>query len=272
MESSNDPKKADSLLEDDSFVDLADAVEQPTRTGKKRPPRRFDRTQLREHGHGKRVHRDYLAHVMRWGWVARHIRQNARILDVGAGQDLPLMQVLSGAQNLVPSFYLGCDLNRLEDPPFRGWAKILSEFNFVDDYLKIEETEKFDYVVNFEVLEHVSPADQPRLLTALRHWTKDDGQLFLSTPVFNGKAAVNHIRELTIEELTKMFEETGWEVKARYGTFASVKDVLAVAKEDELAVWKRLEDFLGNDVLSCFLAPLYPDQSRNNLWCCTKKG
>jgi SAM-dependent methyltransferase len=266
------PEEDDNILED-SFVDLASVAEQeqPTRTGKKRPARRFDRTQLREHGHGKRLHRDYLAHAMRWAWVSRHIKQGARLLDVGCGQDLPLMQILSGSQNLVPSYYLGVDLNKLEDPPFRQWAKILGQFNFVDDYATIEESDKFDYVICFEVLEHTMGEDQLKLLMAMRHWLKDDGLLFLSTPVFNGFAAVNHLKELRVDELQKLFDQADFEVLHRFGTFANVKEILAVAKEDELAVWKRLEDFHGNDTLSCFLAPLYPDQSRNNLWVVRKK-
>jgi hypothetical protein len=253
-----------------SDLELAPA-QQPTRTGKTRPPRRFDKTQLRAEHHGKYVHRDYAAHFFRWGWVSRHVKAGARVLDVGCGQDLPLMWVFNGLRSNLPSYYLGVDLNKLPEITSPKWAKVIGGFSFVDRYEELGETEKFDVITNFEVIEHVTGPDQKTLLKGFYHWLKDGSFLYLSTPVFNGMAAINHVKELTVQELQDLVVEAGFEVVKRYGTFASANDIRKVASPRDLAVYEELHDFYGGDVLSTFLAPLYPDASRNNLWVLRKR-
>jgi 2-polyprenyl-3-methyl-5-hydroxy-6-metoxy-1,4-benzoquinol methylase len=272
----NPPAETISLPVEDEVIDLAAAAEQPTRSGRKRPPRRFDQTQLHAAHHGKYVHRDYLAHAFRWGWVSRHLDRDDRVLDVGCGQELPLMHVLSGSKSLLPSLYLGVDLNSV---PFSGspkWARVLEKFSFVDDYEKLAERIPeaeggFNKIVNFEVIEHVSAPDQLTLLKGMRHWLKDDGLLYLSTPVFNGFAAVNHVKELTIPELQALFDEAGFEIVRRFGTFISAQDIKRVALGSDWLTYQSLLEYYGHDVMATFLAPLYPDDSRNNLWVAKKR-
>jgi hypothetical protein len=36
------------------------------------------------------------------------------------------------------------------------------------------------------------------------------------------------------------------------------------------AIYGELKDYYDNDALACFIAPLYPDMARNNLWVCRK--
>jgi 2-polyprenyl-3-methyl-5-hydroxy-6-metoxy-1,4-benzoquinol methylase len=256
-------------------IDLAAAAEQPTRSGRKRPPRRFDQTQLHATHHGKYVHRDYLAHAMRWSWVGRHLDRDDRVLDVACGQEIPLMHVLSGSKSLLPSLYVGVDLNSV---PFGGspkWARILEKFNFVDDYEKLaeklpESEGGFNKIVNFEVIEHMSPPDGEKLLLGLKHWLKEDGKIYLSTPVFDGKAAVNHVHEYEIPELQALIEKVGLKVQQRFGTFMNAQAIKAQALGQDWLTYQRLLDYHGHDTLSTFLAPLYPDASRNNLWVLTK--
>jgi 2-polyprenyl-3-methyl-5-hydroxy-6-metoxy-1,4-benzoquinol methylase len=253
---------------------------QPTRSGKKRPERRFDKTQLKSSHHGRYVHRDYAAHFFRWGWVARHIARGARILDVGCGQELPLMWVLSGNMSVIPSRYVGVDLNEV---PFTGspaWAKIIDQTSFVDrgtnrSFLDIIEgfdpnlstsSMLFDVITNFEVIEHMMPEDGLSLLKGFVHWLKPQGRVYLSTPVFDGHAAVNHVHEYTIPELQALIESAGLEVEHRHGTFASANDIKKAASKEDYHIYKKLADYYGGDVMSTFLAPLYPDASRNNLW------
>jgi hypothetical protein len=88
----------------------------------------------------------------------------------------------------------------------------------------------------------------------------------LSTPVFDGKAAVNHVHEYTIPELAALIEESGWKVEQRFGTFMNAQEVKKVAAPEHRKTWDDLADYYGGDVLATFLAPLYPDNARNNLW------
>lgn len=261
---------------EEEVVDLAAAAEQPTRSGKKRAPRRFDQTQLHAQHHGKYVHRDYLAHAFRWGWVSRHLVKDARLLDVGCGQELPLMHVLSGSKSLLPSLYVGVDLNAVPFGESPKWARVQEKFNFVDDYetlaSKVPEAEGgFDEIVNFEMIEHMMPADGRKMLEGFKHWLKPEGKVYLSTPVFNGVAALNHVHEFTIPELQALFDDAGFEVVQRFGTFMSANEVKASALGGDWLTYQRLLDFYGHDVMSTFLAPLYPDSSRNNLWVAQKR-
>jgi hypothetical protein len=55
-------------------------------------------------------------------------------------------------------------------------------------------------------------------------------------------------------------------VRARHGTFASWNDVKRAAEPAHVALAERLKKFYDGDVVACFLAPLYPDASRNVCW------
>jgi 2-polyprenyl-3-methyl-5-hydroxy-6-metoxy-1,4-benzoquinol methylase len=260
------------------------AQRQPTRRGKYREIRRFDRTQLRSNSDGRVVGRDYAAHFFRWAWITRQIQPNQRILDVGCGQETPIVYVLMKRIGDQPLHYVGVDLNPIPNPPGFKWATIVGQFSFVDDYLKLGDRVgaiegldpehplgKFDLATNLEVIEHMQPADGKVLLEGIRHWVKPDGYLYLSTPVFDGKAAVNHLHEYTIPELQRLVESTGWEVEKRWGTFANLPAIKKVARQDELDVMERIGLYYNPEVQSVLLAPLYPDQSRNNLWVLRRK-
>ena len=261
---------------------------QPTRSKRITAERRFDRTQLRINGHGRTVHRDYLAHVLRWhfvvdqlnyvqdlalkyGWVHRQIDQGMSILDIGCGQDQPLLYVLGARIQTVPEVYVGVDLNPIRNKSRVRWADIHDQFDFVNNYKKLDELyTPFDVCVCFEVIEHMSPEDGAKMLEGIRFLLKPGGLLYLSTPVFDGLAAANHLHEYTIPELRTAIETAGFEVKERYGTFASKPDIKPKLSAAEADIYNRLEKWFGGEILACFLAPLYPDASRNNLWVCQK--
>jgi SAM-dependent methyltransferase len=264
-------------------VDDTDLVEQltqrqPTRRGKHREPRRFDRTQLRSTNDGKFVLRDYAAHFFRWGWITRQIEPGQRLLDVGCGQEVPLSHVLSKRPGDSPSLYVGVDLNKIDKKPGYSWCRVVDQFNFVDDYAKLGEAlggedesvgqvlGPFDVAVNLEVIEHMSVPDGKKLLAGFHHWLRPDGMLYLSTPVFDGFAAKNHVHEWTIPELKAAVEEAGFIVEKRWGTFANIAALKKVASPAQRAVMEGIGDYYNSDVVSTFLAPLYPDASRNNLW------
>lgn len=241
---------------------------QPIRRGAPREERRFDQTQLKASKFGYRVHRDYAAHFFKWGFATRHVLPSSRVLEVGCGQDLPLVNVLAMGPRYTPAEYLGVDMNVLNGhcPP---WARTIGKFNFVDQHQELPQ-EHFNLGVCIEVIEHMNVEDGRELLTGFRECLiSDDSQapvLILSTPVFNGKAAKNHVHEYTIPELRQLLNETGWEVEERFGTFASYPVIRRVVKPAELEILEGIREFYSDEVAACFLAPLYPDHSRNNVW------
>lgn len=277
---------------------------QPTRSNRIVPDRRFDKTQLKYASRGFVVHRDFCSHVLRWrflaaemaamsgedpltmddylketfiryGWVAREIKRGMKILDVGCGQEQNLLRVLAGRLNTVPDLYVGVDLNKITKPSGVAWTRIRDEFDFVTNGQElIDEYGQFDVAVNFEVIEHMEVEDGAVLLMRFFDALLPGGVLYLSTPIFDGMAAANHIHEYTAVELQAAIEAAGFTVERRMGTFASkpairramrdANDVAAIEVYDRLAFW------FGDDVMSMLLAPLYPDASRNNIWVCRK--
>jgi 2-polyprenyl-3-methyl-5-hydroxy-6-metoxy-1,4-benzoquinol methylase len=229
------------------------------------PDRQFDKTSLRATAHGKWVHRDYGAHFFRWGFAGRFVTSDTDVLDVGCGPDVPMIDVLTMPRSQVPRSYLGVDMNR--EPrkhPTRQWASFRWQFDFTSGYASLGQ---FDLITNFEVIEHMRKADGERLLVAMRACLRDgDSRILLSTPVFNGKAAANHIHEWTVAELSESAARCGLTVVDRFGTFASWNDVRKVCTEAERKLLDEVGRFYGGEVLACFLAPKYPDASRNNTW------
>ena len=193
-----------------------------------------------------------------------------RVLDIGCGQDLPLHLVLAASLSSVPKHYVGVDLNKLSKVPWTKWiAGVHGEFDFVSGgYKELKKKYgEFDLISCFEVIEHMHVKDGKRLLVGARELLSEDGQFVLSTPVYNRKKmAANHIHEWEIDELQAAIEEAGLRVVERFGTFASWNDIKRVCTDSERELLDTVARFYGGDVLACFLAPKYPDQSRNNAW------
>jgi len=240
-------------------------MSQPTRTGRTRPARRFDKTQLKAAHYGYNVHRDYAAHFFRWGFINKNRAYGKRILDVGCGQDQPLLRVLMGNKSLIPIEYNGVDLNKQpEDSICPAWGSIWWEFDFTADFVELKGP--YDTITCFEVIEHMEVEDGLTLLSNIKSLMNQYSTLYLSTPVFNGLAAVNHVHEYEIEELQNVIEECGLTVKKRWGTFASKPEIIKEMDLMELSIFERLSQYYGGEVMSIIFAPLYPEASRNILW------
>ena len=238
---------------------------QPTRSGRTRPARRFDKTQLKAAHYGYNVHRDYAAHFFRWGFINKNRAYGRRILDVGCGQDQPLLRVLMGNKSLIPAEYHGVDLNNQPEKAIcPAWATIFWEFDFTADFVELKGP--YDTITCFEVIEHMEVEDGETLLSNIKALMDVRSTLYLSTPVFNGAAAVNHVHEYTIEELQDLIEAVGLKVRKRWGTFASKPEIVRAMNPEELTIYQSLEKYYGGEVMSVMFAPLYPDYSRNNLW------
>jgi 2-polyprenyl-3-methyl-5-hydroxy-6-metoxy-1,4-benzoquinol methylase len=245
--------------------------EAPKRHKLDKEDRKFDQTQLRAASYGHQVHRDYAAHFFRWGFSTNFVKLGCEVLDVGCGQDLPLVNVLIPRMSNIPKRYVGVDMNRVSAKPPR-WATIHQEFDFTSRSKEIPG--EFDVIVNFEVIEHMKKEDGAKLLRAMRGKLREgSGRLLLSTPVYNEKhMAKNHVHEYRYEELADWIASCGLEVESVHGTFMTSQAMKRVMSKEEGELVERLHEFHSWDVLACFLAPKYPEASSNCCWVCKKAG
>lgn len=226
--------------------------------------------------HGQAVHRDYIAHAFRWGFIShRLINRETRVLDVGCGVDTPLAKVITMNKSLIPASYLGVDFNKEpKGKVFKAkWAEFRWGYNFCDNWPDLAmEQDPFDVIVNLEVVEHMRPESVVKLLEGVHELLADDGVFVLSTPVYNGKKmALNHINEMTVDQLRKILIDAGFIIEKRFGTFMSYNEVAKCCTPEEIKVHAALREYYSDEVLACFLAPGHPDNSRNNFWY-LKKG
>ena len=242
-----------------------------------RDERDYDTTQLHEKVHGQTLHRDYSAHFFRWSFARRFINNKHEVLEVGCGEDQPLVKILT--RNVAPyvKTYTGVDINKLK-PSINRRLTLIGEFNFVERYKELLKTkpEGWDVLVNYEVIEHMKVEHGSKLLKAMFACTKPGGFLLISTPVYDGiRHAANHIHEYTVPELKKAIEKAGYTVEKRFGTFMDVKHIgkaepVGCSKDAVAEVRRALEQYFDNDALSNIFGPLHADQARNNLWVCRR--
>ena len=141
----------------------------------------------------------------------------------------------------------------------------------------------WDLICSFEVAEHVSRSRVPKFLDNILKHCNERTLVLLSTPCFSEKigAADNHTydgqdgfgirrQELTREELKELIEPR-FNIEENYGTFASQKDYKPHMTDSELDMFNRLSKYYDTNLLSVIFAPLFPAQSRNNIWICKIK-
>lgn len=248
------------------------------------------------------IHRDYIAHCLRWSHVVKHIGQSGRykdtvILDVGCGTDLPLAKTLYTSRMAVKQ-YVGIDYNRPDKfdlsvfhtgkMPVRAFGgvdfaehvTILSDIGEGTYRIKgIDSGFELPTVITcFEVLEHVEPEHARRMLMLMRDLVEaahDFGKectVFISTPCWDAQvgAAANHVSEIKREALGAVIEDIGLKVKGNWGTFASQRDYKAELQRqygtNGLAIFNKLSTYYDSNYVATIMAPLFPEYSRNNLW------
>lgn len=221
------------------------------------------------------IHRDYIAHCLRWThvvkWITKGKRyETARILDIGCGRELPLPKMLYSSR-LQPQAYYGVDAGPILDSamavfhtgkfPLKVWEKT----NFLE--LTQEDVESPNVVTCFEVLEHVEPKMMLQMLQHIRQLLTTDGRAFFSTPCWDVvSCAANHVNEMKYLALGAVFEQAGFSIKNVYGTFASIRDYEHKLSPLEHELFCRLREYYDVNMLACIFAPLYPSESRNALW------
>lgn len=246
------------------------------------------------------IHRDYIAHCLRWTHVAKHIQRkqrykNARVLDIGCGVDLPLARLFYSSRLIVKE-YVGVDYNnpgKFKTDMFHTGKMPVSAYGNVDAGTDIEvdfdddqsgviigedKFAPFNVVTCFEVLEHVEPGHcrqiAQKILQVLDLWGvsgEEKAVAFLSTPCWDPVvgAAANHVSEIRYEAFGAMLEDLGFAIDDVFGTFASMRDYKQTFFDDYADgedIWNRLSEYYDVNYLATILAPLYPDRSRNALW------
>ena len=253
---------------------------------KNRDDRNYDTTQLRFSSHGQSLHRDYSAHFFRWCFAKRICKATSNVLDIGCGQETPLLRILTGGAARSCNVYVGCDLNRLRETKSQN-CYLFGKFNFVERAGELIEKfpDKFDMITHFEVFEHMLPVHGLKMLDNCKSLLSENGVMIMSTPCYDGKHhAANHIHEYDNDELKQAIELSGFQIEKRFGTFMNIRDIgkdhgrfdtdpAAELQEPITKLFEMLSAYYSNDALSCFFAPIYPDRSRNNIWICKhKKG
>ena len=230
-------------------------------------PRDFDTTSCTQSAYKDRIHRDYAAHFFRWGFTQRFIRNGMMVLDIGCGSDQPVPRTLTDKMSAVPKQYVGVDFDAVKQRNHFAWIDIIPSFDFTKSWKTLlTKYGQFDVLVSLEVIEHMHKASGRKLLRGAHALMKDDGVFLLSTPCYDGRRmAKNHIHEYWIKELETEIVKAGFVVEGRYGTFMDVKE-LKKATPEHRKVAAELSKYYSNEIISCFLAPLYPDVSRNNIW------
>lgn len=226
------------------------------------------------------IHRDYLAHCLRWTHVAAYLHQKKRyqthhVLDVGCGKEAPLPKLLySSRLTHTTGSYTGVDYGKLSRPDSipntkKFNATFMGGFDFAKDALPRKQ---YDTLVCFEVLEHVEPFHAYSMLKRMRDVLKSDGRAFISTPCYDKKtgAADNHVNEMTFDALHMMIGLAGLKIERVYGTFASQKDYKHLLQPEQRKMFDQLGEYYDSNVLACLFAPLFPAQARNCLWVLSK--
>jgi hypothetical protein len=233
------------------------------------------------------IHRDYIAHCLRWTHVAKHLQKvykTARVLDIGCGVDMPLARLLYSSRLIVEE-YVGVDYNnpgKFKMDMFHTGKMSVHAYGNIDagkhlvidgEFLNVAglAAHNLPNVIScFEVLEHVEPGHCRQISSVILDILRlTNGRAFLSTPCWDPQvgAAANHVSEITYAAFGAMLEDLGFAIVGKWGTFASQKDYKRqfIAEYGE-PIWDKLSTFYDSNYLATVFAPLYPEHSRNCLW------
>ena len=247
------------------------------------PNREYDKTHLSIDTAEERVliHRDYIAHCLRWSHIVKFLMQKhryktARLLDVGCGREVPLGKLLY-SNRMSGAKYMGVDMNEIFMPEMlvkaesNGKMEVRLRGHCDASILRAEDMPWApNTIVCLEVFEHVTPKIARRLVVNLYNLMAEGGDLFISTPCWNGDGADNHINETSYDVMGSLLEDIGWGIVGKYGTFASQREYVPMLSPAEKSIFDKLSEYYDSNLLAIMLAPLHPNGSRNVLWHCTK--
>ena len=243
---------------------------------------KYNKTQLTpQHEFERHIyHRDQFAHYFRWSHILKVAKIGQTILDFGCGTG-EMLEVFY-RNKFRPKQYLGLDIRKQTiDENNERFAKLdFAEFRQCDlcqDELDLGQT--FDIITCFEVMEHIGHDNADAFLDNIAFHCDENTRIYLSTPNYDPKvgAAKNHtlkhddgteeIGEWDHFDLQDKLSEY-FDIEAKYGTFASMKDY----KEEIAGDWRQvmfdeLKKYYDVNMISVIMAPLIkPEHARNCLW------
>lgn len=223
------------------------------------------------------IHRDYLAHALRWSHVVKFMQEKQRykeasILDIGCGREAPLLKTLYTSR-MLPVSYTGIDygpIDIFQNIPslekYRNQISIVPNTNFLNVN---PTTNQYRVIIMFEVLEHMEKDMGTQLLKHIKDFMLSTTTFFMSTPTYDGvNKAANHVREWTYVELEQELIDLGFKIVKTWGTFASIKDYKMELEKINGLPWlfEQLREYYDVNLLSVIFAPIFPQYSRNCLW------
>ena len=214
------------------------------------------------------IHRDYLAHCMRWSNVLKHSDRGETVLDLGCA-DGPLGMMLY-TNKFSPTKYIGVDIRESQLELAReklkkvDWAEFLC-LNLCTEFAKIPKL-SYDKICSFEFVEHIPGDYVEPFIQNVKSLMNPETRFFLSTPCYDGKnQAANHVKEWYFKELKEVLERH-LVIEAVYGTFINQRDLKTCWQPDEIDLFEKLHEYYDSNVLAIIFAPLHPEHARNCIW------
>lgn len=222
-------------------------------------------------------HRDQFAHYFRWSHILKNAKIGETVLDFGCGSGELLEVFYRNCYKL--GVYLGLDIRQktIELNKKKFEVCNFAIFEAQDLCLPFDLEMTFDKIVSFEVIEHIGHKNIDNFLSNIIKHCDNNTTVFISTPNYDASvgAANNHIINGEIcewkhEELQEKLLQY-FTIVNKYGTFASKRDYKPLMNDWQRKMFDTLDKYYDNDLLSCLMAPMFPEQSRNTLWVLKKK-
>jgi Predicted glycosyltransferases len=147
-------------------------------------------------------------HWHRYLWARRFVK-NKRVLDVGCGEGYGSIVLAQQAAKVVA---IDADREVIDRLAVKNSIANLEFRHGLAQQLPVDETERFDLVVSFEMLEHLNAEDQHHFLAEVQRVLAQDGVFIVSTPDKQQYSDVTnyqnefHLHELYTHEFKELLE------------------------------------------------------------------
>ena len=150
----------------------------------------------------------YLRHIFAYSYAASHISKNDLVLEVGSGEGYGTNILSTKVKSIVG---LDVDLEAIEHANKKYKSKKCEFIHYTGKKLPFPDN-KFDKVVSFQVIEHVT--DDKEYLNEIYRVLKNKGDFIVSTPNRNHRLEPNqkpwnrfHLREYSPEGLSELLSK-----------------------------------------------------------------